>query len=193
MILNLVPALSLSSLGSMFVGVPNAKFVEASDMVDEIKSLKSNEEIALIRAMAAMQDAAMKAAFEALAAGKTDLQVAAVAEYVGHQMGSEQGIYLCASGPVTEPTPIGIRHVQNRTIRKGASLAGRYACVVDWRLAHEEFLAAGPLGCAVAFEPVELVRKCGKGRRGFRFLLGRFLVKRSTERLITSSMSARSS
>src|SRR5215510_5739332 len=37
--------------------VPNAKFVDATDLVDRIKAIKSEEEIALIRRAAAMQDA----------------------------------------------------------------------------------------------------------------------------------------
>src|SRR5262245_30704860 len=103
--------------------LPKATFVEASDLVDEIKAIKSPEELAFIRATAAMQDKALRAAFDALSEGKQDLEVAAVAELVAHQFGSEQGIYLCASGPVTVPTPIGIRHLQNRSIQNGDQFA----------------------------------------------------------------------
>src|SRR5580704_4262124 len=43
---------------------PNAQFVDATDMVDAIKSIKSPEELELIRKTALMQDGAMKAAFK---------------------------------------------------------------------------------------------------------------------------------
>ena len=39
----------------------NAKFVDATDIVDDIMVLKSDEEIALIRATARLQDHAIKA------------------------------------------------------------------------------------------------------------------------------------
>jgi Xaa-Pro aminopeptidase len=48
-----------------------------------------------------------------------DLEVAAVAEQVGHRFGSEQGLFLCASGPVGTATVFGNRHLQNRIICEG--------------------------------------------------------------------------
>ena len=96
-----------------------AKFVDASEMVDLIKAVKSEEEIALIRRTTAMQDAAMEAVFAAVRPGMRDLEVAAVAEQVGHRFGSEQGLFLCASGPVGTAAVFGNRHVQNRMLREG--------------------------------------------------------------------------
>ena len=96
-----------------------AKFVDASDMVDRIKAIKGEEEIALMRRTAAMQDAAMEAVFAAIKPGMRDLEVAAVAEQVGHGFGSEQGLFLCASGPVGTPAVFSNRHTQNRVICEG--------------------------------------------------------------------------
>ena len=96
-----------------------AKFVDVSDMVDRIKSVKSEEELALIRRTAAMQDAAMEAVFKAIRPGMRDLEVAAVAEQVGHSLGSEQGLFLCASAPVGVSAMFGNRHLQNRVIEPG--------------------------------------------------------------------------
>jgi Xaa-Pro aminopeptidase len=98
---------------------PQAKFVDASDVVDRIKAVKSEEEIALMRRTAAMQDAAMDAVFKAIKPGMRDLEVAAVAEQAGHAHGSEQGLFLCASGPVGTAAVFGNRHLQNRIIREG--------------------------------------------------------------------------
>jgi Xaa-Pro aminopeptidase len=47
----------------------NSRFVDASDLVDRIKVIKSAEERELIRRTAAMQDGAMRAAFAAVGPG----------------------------------------------------------------------------------------------------------------------------
>ena len=96
-----------------------AKFVDASDMVDRIKAIKSKEEIDVMRRTARMQDAAMEAVFAAIRPGMTDLEVAGVAQQYGQRHGSEQGLFLCASGPVGAATFFGNRHLQNRVIRAG--------------------------------------------------------------------------
>ena len=77
-----------------------AKFVDASDMVDRIKAVKSPEELDRIRRTAALQDRAMEETFASVRPGMRELEVAAVAEHVGHQYGSEQGLFLAGSGPV---------------------------------------------------------------------------------------------
>ena len=96
-----------------------AKFVDASDMVDRIKSVKSEEELTLIRRTAARQDAAMDAVFKAIRPGMRDLEVAAIAEQLGHSLGSEQGLFLCSSAPVGVSEMFGNRHLQNRVIQRG--------------------------------------------------------------------------
>ena len=97
----------------------NAKFVDTTDMVDEIKAIKSADEIELIRRTAAVQDAAMEAAFAAVAPGKRDIEIAAVAEHKCLELGSEQGLFLCCSHPPGQPVIFGNRHVQNRVMREG--------------------------------------------------------------------------
>ena len=102
---------------------PNAKFVDASELVDRIKVIKSAEELELVKRAAIMQDGAMKAAFAAIKPGMRDTEVAAVAVHYSQDHGSENGIYLCASTPLGIPAKFGQRHVQNRTIKKGETLA----------------------------------------------------------------------
>jgi len=102
---------------------PNATFVDASDMVDRIKVIKSPEEMELIRRAAAMQDGAMRAAFAAVKPGMRDTEVAAVAQWYSQCHGSENGIYLCASMPLGQPSKFANRHVQNRVIREGDQIA----------------------------------------------------------------------
>ena len=98
---------------------PKAKFVDATEMVDRIKIIKSPEEQDLVRRAAAMQDGAMRAAFGAIEPGMRDRDVAAIAQEWSQRHGSENGIYLCASAPQNEPAVIAQRHYQNRVIREG--------------------------------------------------------------------------
>jgi Xaa-Pro aminopeptidase len=99
----------------------SASFVDASDLVDRIKAVKSDEEIGFMRRTALMQDAAMETVFAAIRPGMTDLEAAGIAEQFGHRHGSEQGLFLCASGPAGSSTFFGNRHLQNRVIRAGDS------------------------------------------------------------------------
>ncbi len=96
-----------------------ARFIDASEFVDPIKALKSEHEIAMARQCAALQDEAMRAALEAIRPGMRELEVAAVAEHVGHTFGSEQGLFLAYSGPAGEPGQIVNRHLQHRALEVG--------------------------------------------------------------------------
>jgi len=97
----------------------SARFVDATDMVDRIKVLKSPEEIERIRDTARLQDGAMKAAFAAIKPGMHDREVAAVAQYYSHCRGSEQGVYKCGSAPAGTTYGFKDWHFQNRVIQEG--------------------------------------------------------------------------
>ena len=99
--------------------MPNATFVDASDMIDAVKVPKSPEEMQLCIDTARVQDGAMKAAFAALRPGMTDSEVAAVAQHYCHAHGTEMGIYLCASWPEGQSSHFGGWHVGSRKIRAG--------------------------------------------------------------------------
>jgi Xaa-Pro aminopeptidase len=96
-----------------------ARFIDASDVVDPIKAVKSADEMELVRLTAAAQDEAMGAALAAVAPGMRELDVAAVAEQVGHSLGSEQGLFLAYSGPAGRPGQIVNRHLQHRVLQDG--------------------------------------------------------------------------
>jgi Xaa-Pro aminopeptidase len=97
----------------------NARFVDATDLVDQIMVIKSDEEIAAIRATALLQDRAMRAAFDAIKPGMRDIEVTAVAEHFTRIAGAEYGLLMGASSPVGEPVMIQPRHLQNRVVREG--------------------------------------------------------------------------
>ncbi len=115
-----VAAISYALVDTLKKGaLANAIFSDESEMVDHIKCVKSAEEISFLRRVAHMQDTAMQAVFDQIRPGMTDLQVAAIAEQVGHDFGSEQGLFLCASSPLGVPPVFANRHQQNRVIKEG--------------------------------------------------------------------------
>jgi Xaa-Pro aminopeptidase len=103
--------------------LPQAKFVDATELVDRIKVIKSAEEMELVKRAALMQDGAMRAAFAAVKPGMRDIEVAAVAQHYSLCHGSENGIYLCASMPLGKPSKFANRHLQNRVIQEGDQIA----------------------------------------------------------------------
>src|SRR5206468_8480151 len=99
--------------------VPNTKFVDATDLVDRIKAIKSEEEIALIRRAAAMQDAQWAKLVKALKPGMRDSEITALAQYEGGLLGSEEGLFRCSSAPLGEPAILRGRHYQGRVMQRG--------------------------------------------------------------------------
>ena len=99
--------------------VPDTKFIDASDLVDGIKAIKSDEEIALIRRAAAMQDAQWAKLMNKVKPGMRDSEITARAQYEGELLGSEQGLFRCSSAPLGEPAVLRGRHYQGRVMQKG--------------------------------------------------------------------------
>jgi Xaa-Pro aminopeptidase len=97
--------------------------VDASDLVDRRKAIKSAEETALIRRTAAMQDAVFARVLETIRPGLRDIDVTAQAQEAGQRQGSEQGIFLGASAPLGRPSPFMGRHFQGRTLQRGDHLS----------------------------------------------------------------------
>jgi len=110
--------LPVSMIDHLRTQLSQAKYVDASDMVDRIKVIKSEEEWAFIRRTAAVQDGAIAAAMAAVAPGKRDIEIAAAAEHYVLDHGGEQGLFLTSSHAAGEPVYWGNRHLQNRTLRK---------------------------------------------------------------------------
>ncbi len=96
-----------------------ATFVEASELVDNIRAAKSAEEIAGHRKSCAMQDAMMKEVFAKIRPGLRDQEVVAIARGVAASWGSEQGWYMAASAPIGVSAPMAPPHLQNRVIGEG--------------------------------------------------------------------------
>jgi len=100
-------------------GLPGARLIESSELIDRIKTIKSPEEQELIRATAALQDEVMEAALAAVEPGKKESDIAAVARRRAQELGSEAGIYLAGGAPFGTPAPTKPRHHQNRVLQQG--------------------------------------------------------------------------
>lgn len=94
-------------------------FVEASDLVDQIKAIKSDEEIALIKKTVALQDEAIEYAKKAIRPGRRDFEIIADIIYKVTELGSEEQLVIGGSGPLGKPVPMQKRHFQNRVVREG--------------------------------------------------------------------------
>jgi Xaa-Pro aminopeptidase len=97
----------------------SATFVDITDEIDEIKALKSPEEIARIKVSARLHDEAMRACFEAIRPGVREYEVAAAGRYRCRMLGSEQQFILIGSAPAGQPFPYHSIHAMNRKLRKG--------------------------------------------------------------------------
>jgi Xaa-Pro aminopeptidase len=114
------PSAMYYSFGRRLVeALPGVEFEDASDMVDRLKARKSPEEQALIRQVAAMQDEVMRRVAEFVRPGLRDFEIAAYAQYVGQQLGSEQGIFLCSSAPAGRTAAFQPRSRQGRRLEPG--------------------------------------------------------------------------
>lgn len=93
--------------------------VDVTDMIDEIKAIKSPEEQARIRGTAALQDQVIAAVADWVKPGVRDFEVAAFAQQRAQQLGSEQGIFLGSSAKLGTPASFLPRHEKGRTLQKG--------------------------------------------------------------------------
>jgi Xaa-Pro aminopeptidase len=97
----------------------SAELVDASDIVDKIKAIKSPEEIGIIRQVASLQDEAVGIAFRDVKPGMEEREVTEVANYHMRKHGSAQGILMSGSGPLGTPSGIRVPFMQGRRIEAG--------------------------------------------------------------------------
>ncbi|MFC1868019.1 M24 family metallopeptidase [Thermodesulfobacteriota bacterium] len=99
--------------------LPNANFVDATEEVDQIKVIKSPEELELIKRTAALQDKAIEHVKNTIKPGMRDFEVYAEILYSTTLSGSERQLILVNSGPQGAPVPFAPLHFQNRMIKAG--------------------------------------------------------------------------
>jgi Xaa-Pro aminopeptidase len=103
--------------------LPDAKFVDATEHVDQLKAIKSPEEIELIKGTAALQDAAMEHLKKTVKPGMRDFEVFAELQYSTVRNGSECQLIGVGSGPLGTMVRYGFRQFQNRVIKEGDQLS----------------------------------------------------------------------
>jgi Xaa-Pro aminopeptidase len=94
-------------------------FVDATDLVDQIKAVKSAEEQEAVRACARLQDAVMDEALAIVRPGIRERDVVAEARRAAHALGSEQGVYLIGSAPRGRVPTLNAPYQQGRTLDSG--------------------------------------------------------------------------
>ncbi len=85
--------------------LPGAKFVDATEWVDEIKVVKSPEEIQLIKGTAALQDRAIEHLKKTIRPGMREFEVLAEAQYSTVRSGSERQLIMVLSAAKNGPSP----------------------------------------------------------------------------------------
>ena len=95
------------------------KFVDVTDQIDQMKAIKSPEEIKLIRRTAELQDAVIQHIKEKIQPGLRDLDLFAEAHYVATKQGMERGQVLISSYTPGDPSGFQQRHFMNRVLKKG--------------------------------------------------------------------------
>ena len=113
-----------ATMGGMFLEylrkkLPNTKFVDATDLVDRIKAIKSEEEIGFLMKTIALQDEAMAYARTVIKPGRKDFEIVADVIHKCIYLGSEEQLVIGGSAPFGIPNPPLKRHYQNRTVREG--------------------------------------------------------------------------
>ena len=101
----------------------SATFVDMTDEIDEIKAIKSPEEIERIKESAYLHDEAMKACFEAIKPGVREYEVAAMGRLKCRMLGSEQQFILIGSAPAGKLFPYNSIHAMNRKLQEGDQIA----------------------------------------------------------------------
>lgn len=100
----------------------SATFTDGTDLVDNIKAIKSEEEIVMIKKTAEIQDIAMEKAFSQIKPGMRDHEIMALAQYTVQKLGSEEQLIMAGSSPMGTPCPMLKRHFMYREIKEGDQL-----------------------------------------------------------------------
>lgn len=96
-----------------------AEITDETDFIDGLKAVKSEREIEIIRATAAMQDSIFAKLLDKVKPGMRDIEVTALARYEGELMGSEQGLFLGSSARIGQPAVFAPPHFQGRRFGQG--------------------------------------------------------------------------
>jgi Xaa-Pro dipeptidase len=101
-------------------GFPNAKFVDADEILQTQRLIKSPKEIELMTKSATLVDSAFQALRANLAKGRTDFEVIAESEYIARKNGAEDMLNLIGVSPKGEfVPPISLTHPTGIHLKNG--------------------------------------------------------------------------
>ncbi len=106
-------------LAPLLEALPDVRIVDSTDEIDRLISIKSAEELRLVRACAAMQDDIIAKLRDFIRPGIRDAEIVAYAEYLGKVAGSTDGTFLASSAPPGEAAQLRPRHQLGRELRAG--------------------------------------------------------------------------
>ena len=112
-----IPHRFVSQIESGLAG--KTEIVDATEWVDAIKAIKSEEEMILVRRCAEMQDEIFARVCKKIRPGMRDNEVTALAQYEGRLLGSEQGLFLGSSAPLGQASNFVDRYMQGRNLQDG--------------------------------------------------------------------------
>lgn len=101
---------------AMMTALRGFEIIDATDALDQLKAVKSPEEIAHYRATCALQDAVFAEVCAKIQPGMRDIDVANLAMAKAQTLGSDQGIILCGSAPQGQSARFNPRQMQGRVI-----------------------------------------------------------------------------
>jgi Xaa-Pro aminopeptidase len=99
--------------------LPVATFVDMTEPIDQLKAIRSAEEIELIKATAALQDEVVEDLRGKIQPGMREFEVFAEAERAATIRGSERALILVGSAPQGVPAPFKSRRFLSRVIEEG--------------------------------------------------------------------------
>lgn len=143
--------------------LPQVEFVDITDIIDEIKAVKSEEEIYYIRKAIALQDAIFVAASTFIRPGRYEWQIRADLIKMCLDLGSEEQLIMIGSSSPGSPTGQFHQFYQNRQIKDGDQVlimlevngpAGFYA-----EIARTWSLGEPPKDLVAAFEVAKQAQK----------------------------------
>jgi Xaa-Pro aminopeptidase len=98
--------------------LPEVEWVDATDFIDDIKAVKSAEEIGHIRKVAAIQDEVMVLLLDHIKPGMKEYEVAAYMQYLTTLRGGAQGLYMIMATPPGQPNFVKPKYAMTREIEK---------------------------------------------------------------------------
>lgn len=95
------------------------EFIDDTDFFDEVKAIKSEEEMAMLRRAAQLQDEVFQKVVASVRPGMYDFEVCAIAEHAVRMRRGRFGVYLGSSAPPGEPAHLVMNEEQGRRIERG--------------------------------------------------------------------------